>query len=57
MITWLKQNKFKAHLLTFSLMVISSIGMIFAASGVGTGLIWGLLAIFALANMMAMFIK
>ena len=54
---WLKQNKFKAHTLTFSLMVLTSIGMILLINAIAPAPIWGLLAVFALANVLAMFIK
>ena len=57
MTTWLKNNKFKAHLIAFLLMVLTSIGMVFLTNGESTNLLWGLLAVFALANVLAIFIK
>ena len=55
---WLKHNKFKAHILAFALMVLTAIGMIFAVNAAAaTHLIWGLVVVFALANVLAMFIK
>jgi hypothetical protein len=57
MTDWLKQNKFKIHLTAFTLMVLTSIGMIFAENNAAAALIWGLLAVFVLANLLAMFVK
>ena len=54
--TWLKNSKFKAHTLAFSLMILTSIGMILAVKAVPE-LIWGLLAVFALSNGLAMLTK
>ena len=57
MTAWLKNNKFKAHLIAFFLMILTSMGMIFIANSESSNLIWGLLAVFALANVLAIFIK
>ena len=57
MTTWLKNNKFKAHLIAFSLIILASIGLVFSADSESSSLLWGLLAIFALANLLAIFIK
>ena len=55
--TWLSKHKFQAHLTAFSLMALSSIGMIFSMESENTVLTYGLLAIFVLANILAMLIK
>ncbi len=57
MFTWLTQNKFKAHLIAFSLMVIASIGMIFSMHQESTSFTWLMVAIFAAANILTIFIK
>jgi hypothetical protein len=57
MIQWLSKHKFQAHLTAFLLMIVSSIGMLIQLQGQGGALIWLLVAIFGLANMLAIFIK
>jgi len=57
MIAWLSKHKFQAHLIAFLLMVISSIGMIFSLQQDSTIFTWLLVAVFAAANILAIFIK
>ena len=57
MINWLHEHKFIAHLGTFTLMILASIGMyITTVTGV-PGLVWPLLGVFILANFIAMAVK
>ena len=57
MISWLSKHKFQAHLSAFLLMVISSIGMIALTWDEGSALSWLMIAVFAFANILAVFIK
>lgn len=57
MIEWLSEHKFQAHLTVFLLMVVSSIGLIFSMQLDSSILTWLLVAIFAMANVLAIFIK
>ena len=57
MSTWLSKHKFQAHLSAFLLMVISSIGMIFLMGDGSVLLTWLMIAVFAMANLLAVFIK
>ena len=57
MISWLSKHKFQAHLSAFLLMVVSSIGMIALIQDEGSPLTWLMIAVFALANILAVFIK
>ncbi len=57
MVKWLHDYKFEAHLITFCIMILASIGLYFAVENGATGLVWPLLAVFVLANLTAMFIK
>jgi hypothetical protein len=57
MLNWLSKHKFQAHLTAFLLMVFSSIGMILSTRDNGSFLLWLLVAIFAAANVLAIFIK
>ena len=57
MLNRLSKHKFQAHLSAFLLMVISSIGMIFLMQEGSTPFIWLMIAIFAMANFLAIFIK
>ena len=57
MINWLSKHKFQAHLSAFLLMVVSSIGMIALMQDQGSPLTWLMIAVFALANILAVFIK
>jgi hypothetical protein len=57
MITWLSKHKFQAHLGAFLLMVISSIGMILLIWDGSVPLTWLMIAVFAMANFLAVFIK
>jgi hypothetical protein len=57
MISWLSKHKFQAHLSAFILMVVSSIGMITLTQDQGSLITWLMIAVFALANILAVFIK
>ena len=57
MINWLSKHKFQAHLSAFLLMVVSSIGMIALMQDEGSLFTWLMIAIFAFANILAVFIK
>jgi hypothetical protein len=57
MINWLSKHKFQAHLSVFFLMVVPSIGMIALMQDEGSSLTWLMIAVFALANILAIFIK
>ena len=57
MISWLSKHKFQAHLSAFLLMVASSIGMIALTQGEGSPFTWLMIAVFAFANILAVFIK
>lgn len=57
MIRWLSKHKFQAHLSAFLLMVVSSVGMIALTQDDGSPLTWLMIAAFALANILAVFIK
>ena len=57
MTQWLHEHKFKIHLTTFSLMIISSIALYLTIDKNATGAIWIFMAIFSLANIAAMFTK
>ena len=51
------RNKFKAHTLAFTLMVLTSIGLYLATHSHSTSLIWGLMGGFAAANVLAIFVR
>jgi hypothetical protein len=57
MFNWLSQNKFQAHLTAFALMILTSIGMVFALRNAANALTWVMIAIFAAANVLALLIK
>ena len=57
MIYWLRTHKFEAHLISFTLMILASIGLYVAANPGMTVLIWILTGVFVLANLLAMVIK
>lgn len=57
MLEWLSKHKFQAHLSVFLLMVLTSIGMIVSIQQESSGFTWLLVAIFAAANLLAIFIK
>lgn len=57
MTQWLHDNKFKIHLTTFILMILSSIALHLTIDKDTTGAIWISLAIFVLANIAAMITK
>ena len=57
MINWIRKHKFQAHLTAFLLMVFSSLGMLLLIRQESTSFTWLLIAIFAMANILAIFIK
>lgn len=57
MINWLRAHKFESHLTAFILMVLTPIGLYFAANTDTIGLVWVLLGVFVLANLLAIFLK
>lgn len=57
MLNWLRKHKFRAHLTAFLLMVFASVGMIFSMHQNGGSFTWLMVAIFATANILALFIK
>ncbi len=57
MITWLRQNKFRAHTISFVLMILTAIGMYLVSSGGSSGVIGILLSVFILGNLIAMVVK
>ncbi len=57
MIYWLRKHKFEAHLTSFTLMVLASVGLYLAANAGMVVLIWVLLSVFVLANFLAMVTK
>ena len=57
MIDWLSQHKFQAHVAVFLVMVISSIGMILSMQQNASTSTWLLVALFAVVNIFAVFIK
>jgi hypothetical protein len=57
MISWLRKHKFEAHLITFSAMILASIGLYRVVDRAASGLVWPLMAVFILANLAAMFVK
>jgi len=57
MLEWFSKNKFQAHLLAFTLMVLTSVGMIFALRREAYLLTWLMIAIFAIANVLTLFVK
>jgi hypothetical protein len=54
--SWLSQNKFEVHLITFIMMVMAPIGMYFAAQGVALGWIWVPLSVVILANLLVVIV-
>ncbi len=55
MIPWLRANKFRSHSISFSLMMLASVGLyLFQAAN---PIVWGLLAVFVAGNLIAMFVK
>lgn len=53
---WLRENKFKAHLTAFSLMMLSSAGMIIYLRSDTSGWFGLPLSLFILGNLLAMLI-
>ena len=57
MTQWLHEHKFKIHLATFNLMILSSIALYLTIDKGAAEAIWIFLGIFVLANIAAMFTK
>ena len=57
MINWLRKHRFETHFISFSLMLMVSIGMYVAVFAGAVSLIWILLGIFVLANVIAMVVR
>jgi hypothetical protein len=57
MISWLRTHRFEAHLISFGLMILVSVGLYITVNTGLKGLTWVLLGVFALANVLAMAIK
>ena len=51
---YLHEHKFQSHLISFSLMVLASVGMVLALPAGNGAVIWGLIALFAAGNVLAM---
>ena len=56
-LAWLRKNKFTAHTIAFLLMTLTPLPLYFAARAGFTGLIWALIALFAIGNVLAIVIK
>ena len=54
---WLANHKFQAHLTAFLLMILSSVGMILLLRADNISFTWLMVAIFAMSNVLAIFIK
>jgi len=54
---WLGTHKFEAHLASFTLMILASVGLYIAVNTSMTILVWILLSVFVLANLLAMVVK
>jgi heme/copper-type cytochrome/quinol oxidase subunit 4 len=57
MISWLSKHKFESYLVTFVLMILTSIGLYFGSNSGSATLIWGFLVGFVLANGLAILVK
>ncbi len=53
----LHEHKFQAHLAAFSLMILASVGMLLALPSGNGAVIWGLVALFAAGNLLAVLTK
>ncbi|MEJ2707336.1 MAG: hypothetical protein P8074_06950 [Anaerolineales bacterium] len=54
---WLSENKFRMHLLAFSVMILAPIALYFAAQGQSAPWIWVLIALFAAANLLVIAVR
>ena len=54
---WLREHKFEAHLLAFSLMILPAVGLYFAARRGSQSWIWALLGVFVLGNLLAVVVR
>ena len=54
--SWLSQIKFELHLIAFILMVLSPIGMYFAAQGNASGWTWVMLWVVIVANLLVVIV-
>lgn len=57
LVNWFKTHKFEAHLLSFLLMILPSVGMYYAAQADADGLILGLLGLVVMGNLLAITIR
>ena len=57
MIQWIKAHKFESHLIAFTLMILSSIGLYLAVEGEQNWVILLLISIFACGNLIAVIVK
>ena len=56
-VSWLQKFTFNIHTLAFSLMMLSSLGLYFAARAGSSGWIWGLIGVFAASNGLVALVK
>lgn len=54
---WLSENKFRMHLLAFSVMIFVPIPLYFAAQGPSAPWIWVLIALFTTANLLVIAVR
>ncbi len=54
---WLQKYTFNIHTLAFLLMMLSSLGLYFAAQADAIGWIWSLIALFAACNGLVALVK
>ena len=57
MTNWLRKHKFEAHLISFTLMILTSIGLYLSLNTGRTGVATTFISIFAIANLLAMMVK
>jgi hypothetical protein len=53
----LSENKFRMHLLAFSIMILAPIPLYFAAQGRAAPWIWVLIALFSVANLLVIAVR
>jgi uncharacterized membrane protein len=54
---WMNTHKFETHAIIFGLMILSSVGLYWAAQAAQAGWLWGLLGVFVAANASALLVK
>jgi len=57
MLNWLRRHKFETHLFSFTLMILAAIGLYATIHANPAGWTWAYLAVFILANLVAMLVK